>query len=481
VTTATHVFLRDTPGLRLETSWTVAAGVALGVVMILSPLTVVVTVLAVMTTVAAGRGLPGDERRWLTTLLIAALAARVLVVVALSVASIPLNDDQNAGILFGDEQYSLGRSLRTRNILLGIPASKFDYQVMFDSYAKTRYMTWLSWLQVTFGPSPYGVRLLNGVLFVGGAALLYRLARRGFGVVPALGGLATLLFLPSLFFWSVSLLKESMYFLFTVVAIAGAALLAPGSVSEKREHAPRRAPGGSWRVRVGGAVLLAASLWVLADLRPGAVLLTGGGLLLGVIARWCLQSSRRVLIVALALAVTGVALARSPSASARVLDALTAAAKQHTGHVFTVGHAYKTLDEKFYANVETPSTSRLVLTPAEAARYVARSGLSFVTVPFPWQVTTKSELAFVPEQILWYLIVVMALAGVRPAWRRDPLLAALLVGYVLPTAAVLALVNGNVGTLVRLRGLVTPFLVWIAALGCAVALQRLVAKKKAMA
>ena len=56
-----------------------------------------------------------------------------------------------------------------------------------------------------------------------------------------------------------------------------------------------------------------------------------------------------------------------------------------------------------------------------------------------------------------------------PAWRRDPLLVSLLVGYVLPTAAVLALVNGNVGTLVRLRGLVTPFLVWIGALGGAVA------------
>jgi hypothetical protein len=113
-------------------------------------------------------------------------------------------------VLFGDESYSLGRSLRTRNILLGAPASKLDYQIMFDTYAQTRYMSWLSWLQFAFGPSPYAVRLLNGVLFVGGGALLYRLARRGFGAVPALGGLAALLFLPSSLFWSVSLLKESV-------------------------------------------------------------------------------------------------------------------------------------------------------------------------------------------------------------------------------------------------------------------------------
>ena len=178
------------------------------------------------------------------------------------------------------------------------------------------------------------------------------------------------------------------------------------------------------------------------------------------------------------MVVTGLVLTRSTSASARMLDALTAAAKQHTGHVFTVGHAYKTLDEKFYAKVETPSTSKLALTPAEAARYVVRSGVSFVTVPFPWQVATRSELAFLPEQLVWYLIVVMVCVGLRPAWRRDPLLAALLIGYVLPLAAALALINGNVGTLVRLRGLVTPFLIWIGALGCAVALERLVAGRR---
>ena len=317
---------------------------------------------------------------------------------------------------------------------------------------------------MAFGPSTYAVRLLNGVLFVSGAALLYRLARRGFGVVPALGGLATLLFLPSLFLFSISLLKESIYFLLTAIAIAGTVV------------AVRPGP---WGARVGGAILLVVSVWLLADLRPGAVALTVGGLLLGIIGQWFLQTPRRVLAAALTAIVAAAAIARSPSASARVLDALTTSAKQHTGHVFTLGHSYKTLDEKFYANVETPTTSRLKLTPAEAARYVARSGLSFLTVPLPWQVATKSEMVFVPEQLLWYLLVVVAIVGLRPAWRRDPLLVSLLVGYVLPTAAVLALVNGNVGTLVRLRGLITPFLIWVGALGGTVILQRLVAKEEA--
>jgi hypothetical protein len=53
--------------------------------------------------------------------------------------------------------------------------------------------------------------------------------------------------------------------------------------------------------------------------------------------------------------------------------------------------------------------------------------------------------------------------------RRDRLVTCILVGYVVPTAAALALTNGNVGTLLRLRGLVIPYLVWIGAVGlCAV-------------
>jgi hypothetical protein len=162
-----------------------------------------------------------------------------------------------------------------------------------------------------------------------------------------------------------------------------------------------------------------------------------------------------------------------------VTDALSATAKQHTGHVFTLGHSYRTLDEQFYAHVETPTTSHLSLTGPQAARYVARSVWSFFTVPLPWQVETRSELAFIPEQLCWYLLVVSAIVGLPAAWRRDSWLVSLLVGYVLPLVVALALVNGNVGTLVRLRGLVVPFLIWIGALGVAVVLERLIAGKAA--
>jgi hypothetical protein len=76
-----------------------------------------------------------------------------------------------------------------------------------------------------------------------------------------------------------------------------------------------------------------------------------------------------------------------------------------------------------------------------------------------------SELAFFPEHLLWMLIVVLVPIGAVAGWRRDATITALLIGFALPTAAVLAVTTGNVGTLLRLRGLVTPYVLWFAVFG----------------
>jgi hypothetical protein len=46
---------------------------------------------------------------------------------------------------------------------------------------------------------------------------------------------------------------------------------------------------------------------------------------------------------------------------------------------------------------------------------------------------------------------------------------------------VLAVTTGNVGTLLRLRGLVTPYLVWFAALGALTAMEWVLSRSKVTA
>jgi hypothetical protein len=158
---------------------------------------------------------------------------------------------------------------------------------------------------------------------------------------------------------------------------------------------------------------------------------------------------------------------------------VTAAAKIHSGHVFTVGHAYRLLDDGFYYSPAAPSSSSLTLTADHAARFVVRAMYTFLVTPLPWEARSRGELAILPEQLLWYAILVGLPVGVAAGWRRDRLMTAVLIGYVLPTAAVLAVTNGNVGTLVRLRGLVTPYLLWVSVLGYCVIVDRLAARRAA--
>jgi hypothetical protein len=423
-----------------------ACGIVLALALTASPLTIVAIGLAVAVIATAGRGVPADERRALVILLAIGFGARLAVITGAFLAGLPHHSDVSVGGLSGDDAYYFDRAMRARDLMLGFAAGKYDYFIVSDAYGQTSYLTLLTWMQVAAGPTPYGMRAINAVMYIAGAALLYRTVRTGFGSTPALIGLTLLLFLPSLFVWSISLLKESMFFLITATLIAAAARVF-------------RAPRDSGTIAL--IVIAAVCVWLLDDLRRGGSVLAIAGLALALIARFLFARPSRVAIAAIIVAIVVTAAATSDAARQRFTRAATQAAQVHAGHVFTVGHAYKLLDAGFYMHPGTPEG----LTFEQSLRFVARAGASFLLTPLPWQVESRGELALLPEHVLWYVMLVLAPIGLVAGWRRDPLLTCMLAGYAIPTAVTLALTNGNVGTLLRLRALVTPQLAWIGALG----------------
>jgi hypothetical protein len=438
---------------------TVLLGIAGGALYTVSPLAAWCAALAAIVLTLAGRGLPAPERRALNILLVAALVVRLAAIGALFVINTPLHDDESVGMLTGDEAYGLSRALRTRDVMTGGPVGQYDYFVASDEYGRNSYITLLTGIQVLFGPTPYSMRLLNMLLFAIGGILLFRTARSAFGPLPAFGGLAVLLFLPTLFYWSISLLKEPLYLLGTTLVITGAI----GS-----------ARAATWRERALPWIAALAGLAIVTDLRAGAFTLTMLGLGSSVTALVFFSASVRVRWkTAIAAVLLTVAITSQPSAQQRMTSALEVAAKTHAGHVFTVGHAYKLLDDAFYFNPVTAAASTLTLTAPEAARYVLRAAASFISVPLPWQLESTRELSYLPEQLIWYVMIALLPVGLVAGWRRDPVATSFFAGFALPTAAALALTNGNVGTLLRLRGIVIPYLVWLSAVGFCASLQRL--------
>src|SRR5206468_4366951 len=114
-------------------------------------------------------------------------------------------------------------------IAIGVPVQKTDYVLAYEDYGHNGYIELLAGIYLLFGPSPYAARLLNSVVFLAGAALLFRIGRGAYGPVAAFGSVAILLFLPSLFMWSIALLKEPLYF-------AGMAAAVGCTVAALRRH-----------------------------------------------------------------------------------------------------------------------------------------------------------------------------------------------------------------------------------------------------
>jgi len=239
---------------RRWTAWSVAGGVATGTIYALTPLTVCVVVVAAVVLPLFGAGLSSRDRRWLTIVVCAAIVARVLIVGGMFLRNIQVHDDQFVGATSGDEAYAMSRALRMRDIVRGWPTTKYDYFVAYDEYGRNSFTAALTGLQLIFGPTPYSLRLLNALLFLCGALLLFRVAYRAFGRVAAFGGLLVVLFWPSLFVWSISLLKEPLYFLCGAVAVTCAVTIGGD---------PR------WRVRAACVAATVLAWATMRGMRPG--------------------------------------------------------------------------------------------------------------------------------------------------------------------------------------------------------------------
>ena len=150
-----------------------------------------------------------------------------------------------------------------------------------------------------------------------------------------------------------------------------------------------------------------------------------------------------------------------PDVQLKAYVAIQSAARQHWGSVASPGYAYQLLDERFYPDLNEISSLEF----AETVRFLARAVVAYVTVPLPWMAQSRAALAYLPEQVVWYLLAMLAVAGALFGFRRDATVTGLLVGHALVIAAAVAFTGGNVGTLVRHRGLALPYLVWLSGVG----------------
>ena len=156
-----------------------------------------------------------------------------------------------------------------------------------------------------------------------------------------------------------------------------------------------------------------------------------------------------------------VALWLTPPIHDRVLQVVRRSAVYHVGHITSDGYSYKILDPLYY----TDGRLLYAMQDREAAAYVVRSAISYATEPVPWRSESRAMQAYLPEQMLWYVVLAFVPFGLLAGMRRDPVLTSLLAAHACAIVMMVALTSGNIGTLIRHRGLVLPYLAWLAAFG----------------
>ena len=424
--------------------WQIAlGGAALGIAYTLSPLTVLLLPALALLVQWVGRPLGAREREWLYGLIATAVALRLVAVAGLFLMA---DTDQPFATFFGDEEMFKSRSIWLRNIGLGVPISAADFIYAVEETGKSSYLFVLAYLSALVGDAPYGMHVFNTTLYLGGGCLIYRLVRPSYGRLVALGGLTVLLFLPSLFFWSISALKEPLYTL-----LAAAELWCALTVARGRSW--------YWRVAaIAGVIVLGA---LLEGLRKGGMLVAGLGMVGGLVLGSTVRRPRLAAGALLVLPVMAILMLRMPAIQDRAMAVVRDSAIYHVGHVFTLGYSYKTLDSWYYID---PADIRR-MPEGDAVKYVLSSLVNYVVQPLPWTIESRSTLAYLPEHMIWLTLVALIPIGLVAGLRLDPILTAVLAAHASVVVLIVAMTSGNVGTLIRHRGLVLPYVVWLSMLG----------------
>ena len=204
-----------------------------------------------------------------------------------------------------------------------------------------------------------------------------------------------------------------------------------------------------------------AGVVALESLRRGGSMVALAGIAGGLFLGYALPRPKVLLAAVVLLPAIAIGLLRVPPIQERALNAVRSWAIYHAGHVGSPGYSYRILDGRYYID-----SRRIFGMPGdEAVAYVLRSYVSYVTEPVPWRIESRTTLAYVPEQMFWYVLLALAPFGIAAGARRDAMFTMLLVAHAFGAATVVAMTSGNIGTLIRHRGLVMPYLAWLAGLG----------------
>lgn len=443
------------------------AGIGLGILASFSPGFVFMAFAAAGIAVLLYRCGNRQDQRFLVILFLSALLVRVGASAALDLISwkvegehpyqdgpvqawnLHISDKTRGYLKIGDSDYFSQRGYSVAQFVKGSNEPVLSFRM--NQYGKHGYVYWIGYFYYLFGFSPWAVKLINCLLGALTAVLVFLVGQRCFSTTPArwAGGLTA--FFPSLILWSTTNLKDIPLTFFTLLILFLYSRLTQTQGS---------------RSRLVLFLLLVGALRIHMTFRSVELsfLLAGALLLAHFLPRFFRSRPIATAAALSAFLLLGVALSFREPVGYLIRQALMQPFNWHVGFTTTPGSSYTFLPAPFYQGgyrwewVETGQMNLAILLG------MGKAVLHYLFEPFPWKISNSFQWFSYPQLIVLYALFPFVVIGLIRGLRKKKEDAFALILTTIIFTGIGSLANGNIGTVFRLRDMVTPL---VLILGCA--------------
>ena len=138
---------------------------------------------------------------------------------------------------------------------------------------------------------------------------------------------------------------------------------------------------------------------------------------------------------------------------------IMAVAKQ-LGHINSGGTAYYVLPMHYYNNIHN-----LHLTLFDSSILFFKGWIHMLLEPFPFRMRTVLALSSYGQMILWYFLLFFSAYGIIISLQVKKFNSLIMISYITVIGTMIAMNGANVGTTLRLRDMISPFLLIFSIIG----------------
>lgn len=431
-------------------------GFILGLLLFFSPGSVFIFSVALLVLFFINRIGENDERRFLSLLFSIALSSRIIVsllsmFIAIYIGKI-LNyahmgyPDYSTPYLVDDSGYYTLRGLFNSMYWLNKPMHPITIEAMVTNpYGATGYIYLLATFFTLFGYSPIASRFINCLLGALIAILIYSIVRNIFGKKPAVLSSILVAFWPSLFFWSITNLKETSLIFLAYLMIWSAI----------KFHSTKRF---YYLILISLSILAQFSIRraYIEFIYLNVIIVLLYFLLVFILNLY--RKKRFFFIAVSSLASLFFILIFKENLYLLFSSMLQKAIVFYQGTISEGGIYYQFLS--------TEQPVKLNMGYLEFLTVLSKAWTHMLLEPFPWRfIHSKSIFLTMPQMLLWYFLMpffaIGALISVRYRLRQ----ASILFLYFFIIASALAITGANIGTIFRFRDIVTPVVLVFSSIG----------------